>query len=153
MSGEYPDDEPGTGGAGHASQRVGSHRGNGRRLGRSTASRSGAAKSATGKRPATPSSGGTSRFSWTTARFFSPAMTKRSAPAWATTGWKSPLPHRNPAPLTPRRRLTASPCLCGGWATSNLPESVEPTPSGDGGFEFAVGERRFRYDRAGLRRV
>ena len=32
------------------------------------------------------------------------------------------------------------------------PESVEAT-SVDGGFEFAVGGRRFRYDRLGLRRV
>ena len=31
------------------------------------------------------------------------------------------------------------------------PESVEPTPS-DGGFEFSVGDRRFRYNRLGLRR-
>ena len=40
------------------------------------------------------------------------------------------------------------------WWLGNaeLPESVEPTPSGDGGFEFRVGERRFRYGRAGLRR-
>ncbi len=33
-----------------------------------------------------------------------------------------------------------------------LPEKVETTPV-DGGFEFAVGARRFRYDRQGLRRV
>ena len=32
------------------------------------------------------------------------------------------------------------------------PESVEPTPT-DGGFEFTVGDRRFRYDRLGLRRA
>ena len=32
-------------------------------------------------------------------------------------------------------------------------ESVAATTTDDGGFEFAVGERRFRYDRAGLRRV
>ena len=32
------------------------------------------------------------------------------------------------------------------------PESVEPTRA-DGGFEFRVGERRFRYDRLGLRRL
>ena len=33
-----------------------------------------------------------------------------------------------------------------------VPESVEPTASDDGGFEFMVGARRFRYDRLGLRR-
>ena len=32
-----------------------------------------------------------------------------------------------------------------------LPESVEPAPT-EGGFEFHVGDRRFRYDRLGLRR-
>ena len=32
-----------------------------------------------------------------------------------------------------------------------LPESVEPTPA-DGGFEFSIGDRRFRYNRLGLRR-
>ena len=32
-------------------------------------------------------------------------------------------------------------------------EPVEPTASADGGFEFRVGERRFHYDRLGLRRV
>ena len=32
------------------------------------------------------------------------------------------------------------------------PESVEPTPA-NGGFEFRVGDRRFRYDRLGLRRA
>ena len=32
-----------------------------------------------------------------------------------------------------------------------LPESVEPAPT-EGGFEFRVGDRRFRYDRLGLRR-
>ena len=32
------------------------------------------------------------------------------------------------------------------------PESVEPTPI-DGGFEFRVGDRRFRYDRLGLQRA
>ena len=35
---------------------------------------------------------------------------------------------------------------------AELPESVEPTPV-DGGFEFSVGDRRFRYDRLGLRRT
>ena len=34
-----------------------------------------------------------------------------------------------------------------------IPEKVEPTASDDGGFEFAVGSRRFRYDLLGLRRV
>ncbi len=32
------------------------------------------------------------------------------------------------------------------------PETAEPMPSDDGGFEFRVGDRRFRYDRLGLRR-
>ena len=32
-----------------------------------------------------------------------------------------------------------------------LPESVEPAPT-EGGFEFRIGDRRFRYDRLGLRR-
>ena len=35
---------------------------------------------------------------------------------------------------------------------ADVPESVSPTPAG-GGFTFAVGERRFAYDRLGLRRV
>ena len=33
---------------------------------------------------------------------------------------------------------------------ADVPESVTPTPA-DGGFAFAVGERRFVYDRLGLR--
>ena len=32
-----------------------------------------------------------------------------------------------------------------------VPESVSPTPT-DGGFAFSVGDRRFTYDRLGLRR-
>ena len=36
---------------------------------------------------------------------------------------------------------------------ADLPESVDPTPTGDGGFEFRMGEHRFRYDRLGLRRA
>ena len=67
-----------------------------------------AARLATGRRRATPSSGGTSRFSRTTARFCSPATTSASAPAWATTGWTSPLTRRRPVPLT-ARRLSALP--------------------------------------------
>ena len=40
------------------------------------------------------------------------------------------------------------------WLTGvSVPEHVEPTASDDGGFEFHVGDRRFRYDRLGLRRV
>ncbi len=34
---------------------------------------------------------------------------------------------------------------------ADVPESVTPTPLADGGFTFAVGERRFVYDRLGLR--
>ena len=36
--------------------------------------------------------------------------------------------------------------------SGDVPDSVETTAT-DGGFEFAVGSRRFRYDRMGLRRV
>ena len=36
--------------------------------------------------------------------------------------------------------------------SGDMPESVETTAI-DGGFEFAVGSRRFRYDRLGLRRI
>ena len=40
------------------------------------------------------------------------------------------------------------------WLTGvERPEAVEPTASANGGFEFRVGERRFRYDRLGLRRA
>ena len=35
---------------------------------------------------------------------------------------------------------------------SRAPESVEPSPTGDGGFTFSIGDRAFRYDRLGLRR-
>ena len=39
------------------------------------------------------------------------------------------------------------------WLPSDeAPESVAPSPAGDG-FEFALGERRCRYDRRGLRRL
>ncbi len=38
-------------------------------------------------------------------------------------------------------------------AGAEIPESVATTVTDDGGFEFAVGSRRFRYDRLGLRRV
>ena len=37
--------------------------------------------------------------------------------------------------------------------SGDLPESVETTAVDGGGFEFAVGSRRFRYDRLGLRRA
>ena len=37
--------------------------------------------------------------------------------------------------------------------SDSVTESVEPTIADDGGFDFTVGERRFRYDRAGLRRL
>ena len=38
------------------------------------------------------------------------------------------------------------------WTDGDAPESVTPSPT-DGGFTFAIGDRRFVYDRLGLRRA
>ena len=35
----------------------------------------------------------------------------------------------------------------------DVPETVEPVAADDGGFAFSIGERRFGYDRLGLRRL
>ena len=47
-------------------------------------------------------------------------------------------------------RLSLSVRWLGG---AEVPQSVEPTMVDGGGFEFGVGEQRFRYDRLGLRRA
>lgn len=50
-------------------------------------------------------------------------------------------------------RMIATLALPLRWLPSKgVPEQSAPTPSADG-FEFAIGERRFRYDRWGLRRL
>ena len=43
-------------------------------------------------------------------------------------------------------------CPAGLVSDGDAPESVTPSPA-DGGFTFAIGDRRFVYDRLGLRRA
>ena len=57
------------------------------------------------------------------------------------------------SPFDPSRTIDRL-AMSARWLTG--PESsdpVEPTPSDAGGFEFRIGDRRFRYDRLGLRRL
>ena len=61
----------------------------------------------------------------------------------------------DPAPASPVagpaiQRIAVSVRWLAGVA--QIPESVAPTATDGGGFEFSVGDRRFRYDRLGLRR-
>ena len=55
-----------------------------------------------------------------------------------------------PGPFDPASRIDRLAVSARWLQGADVPESVTPTPT-DGGFTFAVGERRFVYDRLGLR--
>ena len=55
-----------------------------------------------------------------------------------------------PGPFDPASRIDRLAVSARWLQGADVPESVTPTPT-DGGFAFAVGERRFVYDRLGLR--
>ena len=57
------------------------------------------------------------------------------------------------SPFDPSRRIDRL-AMSARWLPGVEPsDAVEPTLSDGGGFEFGIGERRFRYDRLGLRRL
>ena len=58
-----------------------------------------------------------------------------------------------PSPFDPSNRIDKLAVSARWLPSSDLLESVTPSPIGAGGFTFAVGDRRFLYDRLGMRRA
>ena len=56
------------------------------------------------------------------------------------------------SPFEPSREIDKLAVSQGWLKGENVPEAVETT-AGDGGFDFSVGDRKFRYDRKGLHRA
>ena len=63
-----------------------------------------------------------------------------------------PLDPPQPSPFAGAQRIDTLAVRVGWLPSGEAPESVAPAPAGDG-FEFALGARRCRYDRRGLRRL
>ena len=58
-----------------------------------------------------------------------------------------------PSPFNPSNDIDKLAVSIGWLPNGEVPESVTPSPTDDGGFTFTVGDRRFEYDRLGLRRA